>query len=72
MKFNTAEGQSLYVFRALLGNLYLYYQADSEGCETFDEYLHSHLKDLGEVAYEFVGEYFGDADEAVTDLGLGE
>jgi len=70
MKFNTIEGQSDYVFTALIKAMYLDYMANNEGCDNFDAYLYSHLESLGEAAYELIGEYFGDADEAAEDLGL--
>lgn len=70
MKFNTIKSQSDYVFTALLMGLYLDYVANNEGYDNFDAYLYSHLRDLGEVAYDLIGEYFADADEAAEDLGL--
>lgn len=75
MEFNTIEGQATYVFRALLGNLYLEYLACKNkfgltGDQTFDQWIYDHLEDLGEIAYEFIGEYFGDCDTAISDLGI--
>lgn len=71
-RFHTIEGDASYVFKALISALYLDYLVDGESHISFDEYLYNHLADLGEAAYQFIGGYFGDADTAVTDFGLGE
>lgn len=81
MEFNTVESNADYVFKALLQQLYKgwknrqaasrYYTPD-ERAVTFDQYLWDNLDELGQMAYEIIGEYFGDAATAVRDLGLGE
>lgn len=71
MNFNTVESQANFVFMAILKKLWLDYQAENFEV-SFDTYLWENLGDLGEVVYELVGEYFGDADQAVIDLGIGE
>ena len=71
MNFNTVESQANFVFNAILKKLWLDYQAENFEV-SFDTYLWENLGDLGEVAYELVGEHFGDADQAVTDLGIGD
>lgn len=78
MKFNTTEGQADTIFRLVLKKLWLDYQdlklddPDEFIGVSFDTYLWENLGDLGEAFYEIVGEYFGDCDQAITDLGIGE
>ena len=78
MNFNTVESQANFVFKAILKKLWLDYQdlkLDDPGefvGVSFDTYLWENLSDLGEVAYELVGEYFSDANQAVIDLGISE
>lgn len=71
MKFNTVEGQADTIFKLVLKELYLEYEADDIDV-SFDTYVWENLADLGEVFYNIVGEYFGDCDTAISDLGLGE
>ncbi len=71
MNFNTVESQANFVFKAILKKLWLDYQAENFEV-SFDTYLWENLGDLGEVAYELVGEYFSDANQAVIDLGISE
>jgi hypothetical protein len=70
---NTAE----YVFKGILAKMYSQYKKlgkrrpDFLDCyPTFDSYLWDNLDDFGLYAYNFIGEYFGDADQAAADLGL--
>jgi hypothetical protein len=83
MQFNTVESSADYVFKGLLQQLHKNWKkrqtawgsrhfTPEERAITFDQYLWDNLEELGHAAYEFIGEYFGDADSAADDLGLGE
>lgn len=71
MEFSTVENQAVTVFRNILSDLHTAFEMSGEDC-TFDEFLYHNLPMLGLAAYDEIGAFFGDADTAVTDLGLGE
>ena len=71
MEFNTVESTAEYVFKGILAEMYNQYRIEpAYFCKGFDCYLWENLGDLGEAAYNFIGDYFGDADQAAADLGL--
>jgi hypothetical protein len=73
MEFNTVESTAGHVFKGILAEMHKDYMAANDNDPVyydFDRYLWENLATLGEAAYNFIGDYFGDADQAAADLGL--
>jgi hypothetical protein len=70
MEFNTVESTAEHVWKGILAEMYRQWENGDRFHSTFDGYLWNNLECLGEAAYNFIGEYFGDADQAAADLGL--
>jgi hypothetical protein len=52
----------------ILAPLYEQYQAEVPDGDNFDEWLYNNLSDLGEALYNLIGDEYGDADDAASEL----